>query len=366
MGENAVGIGSYGQVRGDGAVMIASGAAPFDASNQKAYEAENMAVQQAKLDIAAKEGVLEAIEKQKDKNSPITDKNTKDLAIYLEKTYGIGYDAEHDFAGTIADTLSRNIVESKLSAAKLASDFRKKWLEGKYSFVEGEAAVGLGRFVQVHGDRALAIGDHAVVGDGADKTADDAIAMGGYAKVTGKNSLVFGFGGMERIHMDGTAETLTEPQFNLVSGARSILLGSYSKVLGDNAFGIGNNLSVDVDYGISLGDYSSVSGAYGLNFGYNGTVDGKNGINIGSMGKAAAENALNFGTEGMSSGSDSINIGTEGRATMNNAISIGYRGQATGDSTIALGGFSIADHDNSIAIGANGTVHAVNSASVGV
>lgn len=366
IGENAVGIGSYGQVRGDGAVMIASGAAPFDASNQKAYEAENMAVQQAKLDIAAKEGVLEAIEKQKDKNSPITDKNAKDLAIYLEKTYGIGYDAEHDFAGTIADTLSRNIVESKLSAAKLASDFRKKWLEGKYSFVEGEAAVGLGRFVQVHGDRALAIGDHAIVGDGADKTADDAIAMGGYAKVTGKNSLVFGFGGMERIHMDGTAETLTEPQFNLVSGARSILLGSYSKVLGDNAFGIGNNLSVDVDYGISLGDYSSVSGAYGLNFGYNGTVDGKNGINIGSMGKAATENALNFGTEGMSSGTDSINIGTEGRATMNNAISIGYRGQATGDSTIALGGFSIADHDNSIAIGANGTVHAVNSASVGV
>ena len=69
--------------------MIASGAAPFDASNQKAYEAENMAVQQAKLDIAAKEGVLEAIEKQKDKNSRLLIRMQRILQSILKRRMGL-------------------------------------------------------------------------------------------------------------------------------------------------------------------------------------------------------------------------------------------------------------------------------------
>ena len=365
-GENAVGLGAYGQVRGDGAIMIAAGEAPYsDAAKQKEYKADGENLLQAKLKLATQQGVLDEIKKEANQNGLIAAQGTKDLVGYLNSKYGGQYNLGSQSAAAIAAALGEDIGRTEADVSAQEKAFRQKWLEGKYSFVEGDSAVGLGLSVQVYGDRSLAMGNHAVVGS-ADAPVNDAIAVGGYVKVTGKNSLVFGFGGTELVHKDGTVESLSSPQYNLVSGRQSILLGSYSSVSGDHAFGIGNNVSVGVDYGISLGDYSSVSGAFGLNFGYGGAAGGANSINIGSDGSATAENALNFGTNGAASGLDSINIGTHGKAADNNAIAIGYQGQALADNTIALGGFSVADHNKAIAIGSHSTVQADNSASVGV
>ncbi|WP_288191158.1 ESPR-type extended signal peptide-containing protein, partial [uncultured Veillonella sp.] len=121
-GKNALGIGTYTQVRGDSAIGLATGEMTADLSD-------------------------------KDKSAYARDMRK---IMDMEETL---YDAKEALKnGSTSDkaTLEANVKTAEESLAATKKEFRKKYLS-KYSFVEGNGALGVGRQILAQGDRSMAV-----------------------------------------------------------------------------------------------------------------------------------------------------------------------------------------------------------------
>ncbi|WP_081034569.1 ESPR-type extended signal peptide-containing protein, partial [Gallibacterium anatis] len=254
-GKNALGIGTYTQVRGDSAIGLATGEMTADLSlKDKSAYAKDM-------------GKIMDMEE----------------TLYLAK--------EELKSGSTSDkaTLEANVDAAEKSLAAAKKDFREKYLK-KYSFVEGEGALGVGRQILAQGDRSMAVGDYAKA------ISNDAIAYGGKTLANGTNSMAMG--GNAHVGTEGTEGTEGN-SFN-----NSMAIGSHTNVQADNA--------------VALGAFSQVTGENSLALGF-GKQDGNN-INYNAV-----------------SGKDSTLIGSYGTVQGNNSILIGSSGSIANDRVVALG-----------------------------
>ncbi|KGQ48378.1 hypothetical protein JL12_09470 [Gallibacterium anatis 10672-6] len=249
-GKNALGIGTYTQVRGDSAIGLATGEMTADLS-------------------------------EKDKSQYARDmRKIMDMEDML-------YDANLALNSTPNDSKlkqAKDDAEASLATAK--QKFREKYLS-KYSFVDGNGALGIGRQILAKGDRSMAVGDFAKA------ISNDAIAYGGQTLANGTNSMAMG----------GAAKVGTEKQ-------------NY-----DNSMAIGSHTNVQAGNAVALGAFSQVTGTNSLALGF-GTQSSTDSNNI---------------TYNSVSGHDSTLIGSYGNIAGNNSILIGSNGNIANDRVVGLG-----------------------------
>lgn len=196
-GKNALGIGTYTQVRGDSAIGLATGEMTADLS-------------------------------KKDKSQYARDMRK---IMDMEETL---YDAKEALQAGTGDTETLEsavkAAEERLATAK--KDFRKTYLT-KYSFVDGDGALGVGRQILAQGDRSMAVGDYAKA------ISSDAIAYGGQTLANGTNSMAMG----GNAHV-GTIDTSFDNSMAIgshtnVQAGNAVALGAFSKVTGQNSLALG-------------------------------------------------------------------------------------------------------------------------------
>ncbi|MBP4133482.1 YadA-like family protein [Gallibacterium anatis] len=248
-GKNALGIGTYTQVRGDSAIGLATGEMTADLS-------------------------------EKDKSQYARDMRK---IMDMEETL---YDAKEALkSGSTSDkaTLEANVKTAEESLAAAKKEFRKNYLS-KYSFVEGEGALGVGRQILAQGDRSMAVGDYAKA------ISNDAIAYGGQTLANGTNSMAMG----GNAHV-GTTDKSFDNSMAIgshtdVQAGNAVALGAFSEVTGENslALGFGKQSGDDINYNAVSGKNSTLIGSYG-------NIAGNNSILIGSSGSIANDRVVALG-----------------------------------------------------------------------
>ena len=254
-GKNALGIGTYTQVRGDSAIGLATGEMTADLS-------------------------------EKDKSQYARDMRK---IMDMEETL---YDAKEALkSGSTSDkaTLEANVKTAEESLAAAKKEFRKNYLS-KYSFVEGEGALGVGRQILAQGDRSMAVGDFAKA------ISNDAIAYGGQTLANGTNSMAMG--GNAHVGTEATEATEAKAFDNSmaigshtnVQAGNAVALGAFTKVEGENslALGFGKQSGDDINYNAVSGKNSTLIGSYG-------NIAGNNSILIGSSGSIANDRVVGLG-----------------------------------------------------------------------
>ena len=247
-GKNALGIGTYTQVRGDSAIGLATGEMTADLS-------------------------------KKDKSQYARDMRK---IMDMEETL---YDAKEALQAGTGDTETLKsavkAAEERLEAAK--KDFRETYLK-KYSFVDGDGALGVGRQILAQGDRSMAVGDYAKA------ISNDAIAYGGQTLANGTNSMAMGGKAHVGTETDAFANSMAIGSHTNVQAGNAVALGAFSEVTGQNSLALG--------FGKQSGDaitYNSVSGKDSTLIGSYGTVKGNNSILIGSNGNIANDRVVGLG-----------------------------------------------------------------------
>lgn len=247
-GKNALGIGTYTQVRGDSAIGLATGEMTADLSD-------------------------------KDKSAYARDMRK---IMDMEETL---YDAKEALQAGTGDTATLEsavkAAEESLATAKKA--FRETYLK-KYSFVDGNGALGVGRQILAQGDRSMAVGDYAKA------ISNDAIAYGGQTLANGTNSMAMGGSAHVGTEKDAFANSMAIGSHTNVQAGNAVALGAFSEVTGENSLALG--------FGKQSGDaitYNSVSGKDSTLIGSYGTVKGNNSILIGSNGNIANDRVVGLG-----------------------------------------------------------------------
>uniref|UniRef100_UPI00258ED948 ESPR-type extended signal peptide-containing protein n=1 Tax=uncultured Veillonella sp. TaxID=159268 RepID=UPI00258ED948 len=252
-GKNALGIGTYTQVRGNSAIGLATGEMTADLSDK-----DKSAYARAMRKIMDMEETLyEAKEKLK------AGANNGDTAA-LESAV--------------------KAAEETLATAK--KDFRKTYLT-KYSFVDGDGALGVGRQILAQGDRSMAVGDYAKA------ISNDAIAYGGQTLANGTNSMAMG----GNAHV-GTIDTSFDNSMAIgshtnVQAGNAVALGAFSQVTGTNSLALGFGTQSSTDSNNIT--YNSVSGHDSTLIGSYGNIAGNNSILIGSNGNIANDRVVGLG-----------------------------------------------------------------------
>lgn len=249
-GQNALGIGTYTQVRGDSAIGLATGEMTADLSDKdKSAYAKDM------------RKIMDMEETLYDAKAALTAGATTNDPAALQQAV--------------------KTAEESLATAK--KNFRETYLK-KYSFVDGDGALGVGRQILAQGDRSMAVGDFAKA------ISSDAIAYGGQTLANGTNSMAIG----GKAHV-GTTDTSFDNSMAIgshtnVQAGNAVALGAFSQVTGENSLALGFGKQTD-----SAITYNSVSGKDSTLIGSYGTIQGNNSILIGSNGNIANDRVVGLG-----------------------------------------------------------------------
>ena len=252
-GKNALGIGTYTQVRGDSAIGLATGEMTADLSDKD------------------KSAYARAMRKIMDMEETLYDAKE---ALQAGANNG----------DTAALESAVKAAEERLATAK--KDFRKTYLT-KYSFVDGDGALGVGRQILAQGDRSMAVGDYAKA------ISSDAIAYGGQTLANGTNSMAMGGKAHVGTEETGFNNSMAIGSHTNVQAGNAVALGAFSEVTGTNslALGFGTQSSTDSN---SI-TYNSVSGHDSTLIGSYGNIAGNNSILIGSSGSIANDRVVGLG-----------------------------------------------------------------------
>ena len=269
-GENALGIGTYTQVRGKSAIGLATGEIDTD-TNLSDKEKDKSQYAKAMRNIMDLEEKVYTGQELVDKAKEELEKarsNTPDNSAELEKSLT---NAENKLTE----------YEKELATAK--KEFRTNYLS-EYSFVEGEAALGVGRKILAQGDRSMAVGDQAKA------ISNDAIAYGGKTLANGTNSMAMGGAAKVGTELQKYDNSMAIGSHTNVQAGNAVALGAFSEVTGENslALGFGKQSGDDINYNAVSGKNSTLIGSYG-------TVKGNNSILIGSSGSIANDRVVALG-----------------------------------------------------------------------
>lgn len=250
-GENALGIGTYTQVRGNSAIGLATGEMTADLS-------------------------------QKDKSQYARDmRKIMDMEEVL-------YEAKEALQAGTGDTaaLENAVKAAEESLATAKKNFRETYLK-KYSFVDGDGALGVGRQILAQGDRSMAVGDYAKA------ISNDAIAYGGQTLANGTNSMAMG----GNAHVGTTDKSFDNSMaigsHTNVQAGNAVALGAFSQVTGTNSLALGFGTQSSTDSNNIT--YNSVSGHDSTLIGSYGNIAGNNSILIGSSGSIANDRVVGLG-----------------------------------------------------------------------
>ena len=254
-GKNALGIGTYTQVRGDSAIGLATG-----------------------------EMTADFPDKDKDKSAYARDMRK---IMDMEETL---YDAKAALTAgaTTNDTaaLQQAVKAAEESLATAKKAFRETYLT-KYSFVDGDGALGVGRQILAQGNRSMAVGDYAKA------ISSDAIAYGGKTLANGTNSMAMG----GNAHVGTTDKSFDNSMaigsHTNVQAGNAVALGAFSQVTGTNSLALGFGTQSSTDSNNIT--YNSVSGHDSTLIGSYGNIAGNNSILIGSSGSIANDRVVGLG-----------------------------------------------------------------------
>ncbi|MFU2136934.1 YadA-like family protein [Gallibacterium anatis] len=250
-GKNALGIGTYTQVRGDSAIGLATGEMTADLS-------------------------------KKDKSQYARDMRK---IMDMEETL---YEAKEALKAGTGDTatLESNVKAAEKSLATAKKDFRDTYLK-KYSFVDGDGALGVGRQILAQGNRSMAVGDYAKA------ISSDAIAYGGQTLANGTNSMAMGGSAHVGTETDAFANSMAIGSHTNVQAGNAVALGAFSQVTGTNSLALGFGTQSSTDSNNIT--YNSVSGHDSTLIGSYGNIAGNNSILIGSSGSIANDRVVGLG-----------------------------------------------------------------------
>ncbi|KGQ58910.1 YadA-like family protein [Gallibacterium anatis] len=252
-GKNALGIGTYTQVRGDSAIGLATGEMTADLSDKdKSAYARDM-----RKIMDMEETLYEAKEKLKAEANN-GDKKALESAVQA--------------------------AEESLATAK--KNFRETYLK-KYSFVDGNGALGVGRQILAQGDRSMAVGDYAKA------ISSDAIAYGGQTLANGTNSMAMGGKAHVGTEETGFNNSMAIGSHTNVQAGNAVALGAFSQVTGTNSLALGFGTQSSTDSNNIT--YNSVSGHDSTLIGSYGNIAGNNSILIGSSGSIANDRVVGLG-----------------------------------------------------------------------
>ncbi|KGQ27770.1 hypothetical protein JP33_00840 [Gallibacterium anatis CCM5995] len=270
-GQNALGIGTYTQVRGNSAIGLATGEMTADLSEKdKSQYARDM---RKIMDLEERVYAGKELEQEAKEELEKAKSNNSANSAELEKS--------------LTDAKNR-LVEDEKELATAKKEFRKNYLS-KYSFVEGEGALGVGRKILAQGDRSMAVGDQAKA------ISNDAIAYGGKTLANGTNSMAMGGNahvGTEN-EKDAFANSMAIGSHTDVQAGNAVALGAFSQVTGTNSLALGFGTQSSTDSNNIT--YNSVSGHDSTLIGSYGNIAGNNSILIGSSGSIANDRVVGLG-----------------------------------------------------------------------
>ncbi|WIM83839.1 YadA-like family protein [Gallibacterium anatis] len=199
------------------------------------------------------------------------------------------YDAKEALKnGSTSDkaTLEANVKTAEESLAAAKKEFRKKYLS-KYSFVEGNGALGVGRQILAQGDRSMAVGDFAKA------ISNDAIAYGGQTLANGTNSMAMGGAAKVGTEQQNYDNSMAIGSHTNVQAGNAVALGAFTQVEGENSLALGfgkqaNDSAKTITYNTVTGHDSTLIGSYS-------NVAGSNSILIGSSGNIANDRVVALG-----------------------------------------------------------------------
>ncbi|HDS0949528.1 TPA: YadA-like family protein [Stenotrophomonas maltophilia] len=172
-----------------------------------------------------------------------------------------------------------------------------------------------------------------------------------------------------------------------VQGDHMLVLGSRSRLVGDNSVGFGNRIYSEGSHNTAVGVEAMVSGGgYGTAAGAKSWADGVGATAIGHNARAHSENSIALGSgaltnsskagisriaiggdayAGTSGWTGAIALGGKSRAEYD-ALAIGYEAKAYSSGSIALGRGSIANEGNTVSVGNSTTKRRVVNVADGV
>ncbi|MFU2143676.1 YadA-like family protein [Gallibacterium anatis] len=198
------------------------------------------------------------------------------------------YDAKEALQAGTGDTatLKSAVKAAEESLATAKKDFRETYLT-KYSFVDGNGALGVGRQILAQGDRSMAVGDYAKA------ISSDAIAYGGQTLANGTNSMAMGGSAHVGTEKDAFANSMAIGSHTNVQAGNAVALGAFSQVTGTNSLALGFGTQSSTDSNNIT--YNSVSGHDSTLIGSYGNIAGNNSILIGSSGNIANDRVVALG-----------------------------------------------------------------------
>ena len=270
-GKNALGVGSYTQVRGDSAIGLATGEMTADLSLKSLKDKSEYA--------KAMRNIMDLEEKVYTGNELVREAKEK-----LEEARS-NNSATAELEKSLTNTENK-LTEYEKELATAKKEFRTNYLS-EYSFVEGEAALGVGRKILAQGDRSMAVGDQAKA------ISKDAIAYGGKTLANGTNSMAMGGAAKVGTETDPFNNSMAIGSHTNVQAGNAVALGAFSQVTGTNSLALGFGTQSSTDSNNIT--YNSVSGHDSTLIGSYGNIAGNNSILIGSSGSIANDRVVGLG-----------------------------------------------------------------------
>ena len=228
---------------------------------------------------------------------------------------------------------------------------------GKQINVSGTSALGVGRKVQVTGDRALAVGDQAMAlsddaisfGGQAIASGARSMALGGKAYAEGEGALAIGAFTKADFTPESTVNGASVPLATAASGStaekpNALAMGAYTSVSGKNSLAIGfgklnaqglAKSAKDEELGSSDIDYNSVTGENSILLGSYSLLGADNSIVLGNSSKIVSKDLLDRAPVPV----NSAILGTGSIVTGSNSILIGNFGNIENDRIMAFGNY---------------------------
>nr|WP_273721803.1 Vomp family autotransporter [Bartonella sp. ML71XJBT] len=197
------------------------------------------------------------------------------------------------------------------------------------------------------------------MGNQAQATKEDSIAIGRMAHALGKSSTALGSEYNEE-------STHGDDDYTTAKGDYSTALGAVSKALEFGTTAVGHRAYAMAKHAISIGFYSEANAEKSIALGVDSKANGENSVAVGANTNAAGSKSLALGFHAEAKAAGAIVLGSEAEASGSFSVIIGNTGKVSGGYNIGLGYGAEVSKIYGIALGHNANVAGEGGIALGV
>ena len=200
------------------------------------------------------------------------------------------------------------------------------------------------------------------VGDGAQATANGAVALGQATESAG-NSVAAGFNAKARSNNTVAIGVEANNDGSITNNASSVSVGvaTRARAVGSMAMGVSADASGKYSLALGSGDvgtdytagtnYPSASGEKSIAIGYKSNASDLNALAIGTGASVDKQNATAVGSGASVTGHNATAVGNDTKAIKQYDNAFGYTSTASGGAATAVGYYATASGNNAVALG---------------